>query len=417
MNIFSGLRSWATRQVLKLNSTSGWIGLSSTRAGVIVTPERALKNTAILRGVALLSETIAQLPIGVFEEESKKKAKYLPLYRVLSLRPNPHMTSFVFRELMMNCLVMQGNSYAEIVRNGAGDVVGLWPWRPDRVEISKDEEENIWYKYTPIDGTLSPVVLPAEEILHTKGAFSDGYSGKSLIQLAKESVGLSIAVEEYGSAFFGNGGRHEGALSTANKLAQPTVDRMKEQWKNRKTNRLLILEEGLEYKPFNLSPEESQFLETRKFQVGEIARILGVPPHMIGDLERATFSNIEHQGINFVTFSVMPWGKRIEQEMESKLLSDKQQIEYSIRFRVDGLLRGDMKSRFEGYAIAKNNGFMSGDDIREKEDLPPIPGGGGQVYTVQVNTMPADMLQNFWQATIDSRKSKEVKKEDGNNGI
>ena len=411
MGILSGLKGWATRQVLRLSSMEGWSAfVSPTRAGVSVTPESALRNTPILRSVALLSETIAQLPIGVYEEESKKKAKHLPLSLALSLEPNPHMSSFTFREYEMNCVLMKGNFYAEIVRNGAGQVVELWPWRPDRVQMYKDDKGGIWYEYRPMDGKSAPVVLPEKDILHIRGAFTDGYIGKSLIEIAREAVGLSLAVEAYGAEFFGNGGRHEGALTTPNKLKQETVDRMKTQWKTRKTSRLLILEEGLEYKPFALSPEESQFLETRKFQVAEVARIFGIPPHMLGDLERATFSNIEHMGISLVTYSFMPWIKRIEQEKERKLLTKKQQGVLIIRFNVDGLLRGDIKSRYEAYAIAKNNGYMSANDIRKKENMPPIE--GGDVYTVQVNTMPANLLQAFWQSKIDSTKSKEVIKKD-----
>lgn len=405
MGIMASLRSFLT-----LKSSEGWDSMiEPTIAGERVTPRQALKNVALMRGVALLSETIAQIPLGVFDESTKAHKRDLPLYHVLSTRPNPFMTSFHYREMLMNALVLDGNFYSEIVRNRKGEVVSIWPWRPDRVEAVKDIKGNLWYRYHPCDETQEPVTLPAEDVLHFVGPFPDGVYGKSLIQVAKEAIGLTLAAERYGARWFGSGGKPDGALTAPTKLKESTINLLKKQWKDRKTDRILILEEGLKYDPFSLPPEESQFIETRKFQTVEMARILGIPPHMIGELERATFSNIEHQGINFVTYTIMPWVKRIEQEMESKILTSAQQKTLSIRLRIEGLLRGDMKSRYESYAIGSNNGFLSANDIREKEDMPPIE--GGDVYKVPVNLMPANTAEDFWRAKIAESTGKGVKQD------
>lgn len=401
MGLLKSLRSW-----LGWTNVGNWKDfMKISKSGVTVSKDRALGNTAVLRSIALISETIAQVPLQVFDEKTKKPHKKKSLYRVLSLEPNKLMNSFSFWEMMINWAIADGNAFAEIERNGGGDIVGLWPWRPDRVRVYKDEKIDLWYEYTSDDGKQATV--PGRDMLHIVGAFPNGIFGQSLIVLAREAIGLAVGAEEYGASWFGNGGKPDAALTTDAKLKPETVEVLIKQWKNRQVDKVLILEQGLKYQPFSASPNESQFIETRKFQISEISRIFGVPPHMLGDLERATFSNIEHQGIQCVTYTFMPWMKRAEKEMERKLLNDTEKDTLSIRFNVDGLLRGDMKSRYEAYAVGRNNGFLSVNDVREKEDWPPIY--GGDTYVIPVNTMPAELMAPFWQSKIDGNQVKNAK--------
>lgn len=414
------MKNWAIRTALKLSLHDGWAGIfnSATYSGVTVTPKGALGNTPVLRAITILSETIAQLPLHVIDESQNKKKKALqhPLFRVLYLEPNSLMSSFEFRQLMMTCVCLYGNFFAEIEFNNAGDVVALYPWKNDKVILFKAEDNTLWYSYRTDSPNSKEILIPSRRVLHIKSFSDNGLWGKSPIQIAREAVALSQAAEAYGAKFFGSGGKPTGVFSTDSKLKGDTIDRLQEQWKKRmgdsSSTKTLFLEEGLKYQPISLSPEDSQFIETRKFQISEIARMFGVPPHMLFDLERATFSNIEHQSIEFVTFSILPWIKRIEQEMTRKLLTVKEQSRYLIQFNVSGLLRGDTKSRFESYAIGKNAGFLTTNDIRKLEDMDPKE--GGDVLWTPANTMPADISKDFWQSKI--TPAKEVNKIDDNKG-
>lgn len=420
LRVLDGVKSWAIRTVLRLSSYEGWSEIfnSATYSGVTVTPKGALGNTAVLRAITILSETIAQLPLHVIDESQNKKSKALdhPLFRVLYLEPNKLMSSFDLRQLMMTCICLYGNFFAEIEFNGAGDVIALYPWKNDKVTLFKAEDNTLWYSYRPDNLGDKEILIPGRRVLHIKAFSDNGLWGKSPIQIAREAVALSIAAEGYGAKFFGSGGKPTGVFSTDSKLKKDTIDRLQEQWKKRmgddNSTKTLFLEEGLKYQPISLSPEDSQFIETRKFQISEIARMFGVPPHMLFDLDRATFANIEHQSIEFVTFSILPWIKRIEQEMTRKLFTVKDQSRYLIQFNVSGLLRGDTKSRFESYAIGKNAGFLTTNDIRKLEDMEPKE--GGDVLWTLANTMPADISRDFWQSKI--TPVKEVNEIDGNKG-
>lgn len=414
MNIFQNMADWATRSLIKLSSITGWAGIVGppTSSGMAVSPKSAISNTAIFRAVVLLAESIAQLPLHVIDEKKRRQKAYEHhLYEALSLRPNPAMSSFDFRFIMVVNLGLRGNFYAEIVKDKGGRRRQIIPWRADRVTVLSDEKGGLWYRYTSENPEIGVVTAPAEDMLHVKFYTEDGINGKSPIQLAREAVGLSLAVERYGAGFFGSGGRPTGVLTTGKSLKQETLDRLRGQWTNNYegagAKKTLILEEGMDYKSISLSPEDSQFIATRKFQISEVARMFGVPPHMLADLEKATFSNIEHQSIDFVRFSLLPWIRRIEQEMTWKLLDEGERKRYSIWFNVDGLLRGDTKSRYESYAIGKNAGFMTVNEIREYEGLPPVD--GGDKLWVQANTMPADVSEEFWKAK--SYTGKEVKKD------
>ena len=271
-------------------------------------------------------------------------------------------------------------------------VVGRYPLLPNRMSVDRDEHGELVYTYTPMSDANTKlksdqsIKLRWEDVLHIPGLGFDGLVGYSPIAMARNAVGMPFACEEYGSAFFANGARPGGVLKHPGVLKDPS--KLRESWHavyggTMNTGRIAVLEEGVKYQQIAIPPEEAQFLETRKFQIDEIARLYRVPPHMIGDLEKSSFNNIEQQSLEFVKYTLNPWVVRWEQSLQKALLTDKEQKEYFIRFKVDGLLRGDYKSRMEGYAIGRQNGWLSANDIRSLEDLNPIEGEeGGDLYLI-----------------------------------
>lgn len=374
------------------------VGLSSwtTATGVEVTPETALQSTAVFACVRVLAETVASLPLPVYRRlpnGGKERAKDYYLYPILHDLPNPEMTSFELRETMMGHLGTWGNAYAEIdLQRGRGRAKELWPLRPDKMRVRR-RNGRLQYVYKLPDNVGGrTVVLPAERILHIRGFGFDGLVGYSPIHLARQAIGLSIATEEFGARFFGNNAIPGGVLEHPGELSDPAHKRLKESWEERHTglersHRIAILEEGMQFHDIGIPPEDSQFLETRKFQVIEIARLYRVPPHMIMDLERSTFSNIEHQSIEFVVHTIRPWLVRWEQAIRRDVQLPEERKEYFAEFLVDGLLRGDIKSRYEAYAIGRQNGWLSANDVREFENQNPI--NGGNVYLIPLNMIPA----------------------------
>ena len=364
-----------------------YFGTSS--AGKSVTAQTAIQLSTVYACVRVISETVASLPLGVYEatDDGNQKATDHPLYRLLHDEPNAEMTSFVFREVMLAHLLLYGNSYSQIIRSGKNSIVGLYPLLPDHMDVDRDSKGNLTYTYTTSDGKT--VVIKPTDVLHIPGLGFDGVMGYSPIALEKSAIGLGIASEEYGSKFFSNGARPSGILTHPNTVKNPKA--IRESWNtayggSSNANRVAILEEGMTFTPLSIPNNEAQFLETRKFQVEEICRIFRVPPHLVGDLEHATFSNIEHQSIDFAVHTIRPWLVRIEQAMNRALFAETEKGKYYVQFNIDGLMRGDYKSRMEGYAIARQNGWMSANDIRELENQNPIPAEeGGDAYLVNGN--------------------------------
>ena len=239
------------------------------------------------------------------------------------------------------------------------------------------------------------VRLSPYDVLHIPGLGFDGLVGYSPIAMAKNAIGLAIAAEEYGSKFYANGATPSGILEYPGTVKEP--DKVRESWNagfggSSNAHKIAVLEEGMKYTPISISPNEAQFLETRKFQINEIARIFRVPPHMVGDLEKSSFSNIEQQSLEFVKYTLEPWLVRWEQAMQRSLIPQDDKSKYFIKFNVDGLLRGDYQSRMQGYATARQNGWMSANDIRELENLDRIPAeDGGDLYLINGNMMPLSM--------------------------
>ena len=300
-------------------------------AGANVTPDSAMAASAVYACVRIISETIASLPLCFYErtgDRGKRKAREHPLYTILHDAPNAEMTSFAFRETLMAALLLHGNAYAQITRE-KGHISSLIPLLPQRMTVTRDTRTNaLIYTYSSDKGVY---ILPLTDILHVPGLSFDGVLGVSPIVLAKEAVGLALATEEFGARFFSNGARPGGVLEHPGLVRDP--EKIRKSWDavykgTRNSHRIAVLEEGLKYHEIGVAPEAAQFLETRKFQVNEICRIFRVPPHLVGDLEKATFSNIEHQSIEFVEHTIRPWLVRLEQAMTRVLLTPEERQKY-----------------------------------------------------------------------------------------
>lgn len=376
---------------------SDWLVGGRSVAGVAVNERTALTSTAVFAAVDILSRTLASLPLPVYRRlpgGGKERAPTHTLYAVLHDLANPEMTSYEFRQALMGHLCLWGNAYAEVQHDNAGRVIALWPLRPDRISIRRDDNGLI-YTYQLPDG--GQVGLRPPNIMHIRGLSSDGIVGYSPVRMAREAIGLALATEEFGARFFGNGSYPGGVLEHPGKLSDTAAERLKKSWEEMhkglaQSHRVAILEEGMTWQQVGIPPEDAQFLETRKFQVAEIARIFHVPPHMLGDLERATFSNIEEQSIEFVVHTMRPWLVCWEQAIKRDLFTPSENKTYFAEFLVDGLLRGDTQSRYEAYAIGRQNGWLSADDIRELENMNPLPDGQGKVYLIPLNMVPADSI-------------------------
>ena len=360
----------------------------SSTSGKTVNERTAMQTTAVYACVRILAETIAALPLHTYRYtvNGKEKAINHPLYYLLHSEPNPEMTSFVFRETLMGHLLLWGNAYAQIIRNGRGMVVGLYPLLPNKVIVNRNDQGVLYYQYEK-DGQF--YFLKSYEVLHIPGLGFDGLIGYSPIAMAKNAIGMAIATEEYGAKFFANGANPGGVLEHPGVVKDPA--RIRESWNavyqgSGNAHRVAVLEEGMKFQSIGIPPEQAQFLQTRKFQLNEIARIFRIPPHMIGDLDKSSFSNIEQQSLEFVMYTLDPWVVRWEQAIQRALLSESEKQQYFVKFNVDGLLRGDYQSRMNGYAVGRQNGWLSSNDIRELENLNRIPAeDGGDLYLVNGN--------------------------------
>ncbi|MCR5374876.1 MAG: phage portal protein [Lachnospiraceae bacterium] len=403
MGILSGLFRSRDKPTDRTAGSAYSFFLGGTASGKYVTERSAMQMTAVYCCVRILSEAVASLPLQFYrytDDGGKEKAVEHPLYFLLHDEPNPEMTSFIFRETLMTHLLLWGNAYSQIIRNGKGEVVALYPLMPDRMKVDRDEHGRLYYEYIvydtdDVDGRKGTdkvgrtVRLQPHDVLHIPGLGFDGLVGYSPIAMAKNAIGLAIATEEYGSKFFANGAAPSGVLEHPGTIKDPS--KVRESWQatfggSGNANKIAVLEEGMKYTPISISPEQAQFLETRKFQIDEIARIFRVPPHMIGDLEKSSFNNIEQQSLEFVKYTLDPWVSRWEQAMVRALLTPDEKKRYFFKFNVDGLLRGDYQSRMNGYATARQNGWMSANDIRELENLDRIPAEqGGDLYLINGN--------------------------------
>jgi len=386
MGVFDLFKRKAT-SAPPIQEYSGWGSPSAT--GVTVTENRAMGLSAHFACVRLIASTIASLPIHVYEQKKdggKNIVNSHPIAKLLRGKPNNEMTGFSFFESMQAQICNRGKAYAELVYDKNGYVCEIWPIPPGVCEPKRKDKNSPIEYYFPNSG----VTLPAWKILHIPGLGFDGINSFSPIQLFRQTIGLGLAVEEFGARFFGNGTNIGGFLQHPGKLTKEAHERlvtdMREKYSGiAKSHKMIILEEGMKFDKIGMPLEDLQFIETRKFTATEMARIHGVPPHLIGDLEKATFSNIEEQSIEAVTYAFRPWAIRWEKILNSKLFSIEEQEKYYIKFELDGLLRGNTKSRYDAYSIGLQQGFLNVDEVREKEDMNPLPDGQGKVYRFPLN--------------------------------
>ena len=407
MGIFSGLFKSRDKPQNRTTGSNYAFFFGGTTSGKAVTERSAMQMTAVYSCVRILAEAIAGLPLHLYRytpDGSKVKAVDHPLYLLLHDEPNPEMSSFVFRETLMTHLLLWGNAYAQIIRNGKNEIVALYPLMPNKMTVDRDEAGRLYYTYyrgsdEAIKDKDFAVTLHPSDVLHIPGLGFDGLVGYSPIAMAKNAIGLAIATEEYGAKFFANGAAPSGVLEHPGTIKDPS--RVREAWMSQfggsaNSGKVAVLEEGMKYTPISISPEQAQFLETRKFQINEIARIFRIPPHMVGDLEKSSFSNIEQQSLEFVKYTLDPWVIRWEQSIQRALLRPEEKKRYFAKFNVEGLLRGDYQSRMNGYAVARQNGWMSANDIRELENLDRIPAeAGGDLYLVNGNMLPMQRAGAF----------------------
>ena len=435
MGIFSGLFKSRDKPQNRTAGSNYAFFMGGTTSGKTVTERSAMQMTAVYSCVRILSEAVAGLPLHLYKyTDSGGKAMALdhPLYHLLHDEPNPEMSSFVFRETLMTHLLLWGNAYAQIIRNGKNEIVALYPLMPNKMSVDRDENGRLYYTYyrgldEAIKDKGSSVTLHPSEVLHIPGLGFDGLVGYSPIAMAKNAIGMAIACEEYGAKFFANGAAPGGVLEHPGTIKDP--QRVRESWQSTfggsgNANKIAVLEEGMKYTPIGISPEQAQFLETRKFQINEIARIFRVPPHMVGDLEKSSFSNIEQQSLEFVKYTLDPWVVRWEQSIQRSLFSRDEKAAYFVKFNLEGLLRGDYQSRMNGYAIGRQNGWMSANDIRELENLDRIPAeDGGDLYLINGNMLPLKNAGAFADTPTDDGKEEEpneeileLEKSDGDSG-
>lgn len=393
--------------------------LGGSTSGKVVTERSAMQMTAVYSCVRILSEAVAGLPLHLYRYKDgggKEKAIDHPLYRLLHDEPNPEMSSFVFRETLMTHLLLWGNAYAQIIRNGKGEIMALYPLMPNKMRVDRDEHGKLYYEYSHSSdeaGTMknTTVRLTPYDVLHIPGLGFDGLVGYSPIAMAKNAIGMAIACEEYGAKFFANGAAPSGVLEHPGVIKDP--QKVRDAWQSQfggsaNSNKVAVLEEGMKYTPISISPEQAQFLETRKFQINEIARIFRVPPHMVGDLEKSSFSNIEQQSLEFVKYTLDPWVIRWEQSLSRILFTDEEKKTLFFKFSVEGLLRGDYQSRMNGYATARQNGWMSANDIRELENMDKIPAEeGGDLYLINGSMLPMQNAGAYAEKETDKEETEQ----------
>ncbi len=386
---------------------------NKTVINISVTEDSAMRQSAVYACVRILAETIASLPLNVYERKADGKFKTIehPLYEILHNKPNEYMTSFSWRETIMSTILLRGNTVNNITRNGKGDVIRVFPYPYSRVTI---EIKDGGVVYTYKNENNQNEVLDNDSVFHIPGLSFNGIIGLSPITYAKEAIAYGIALEQFGEYFFENRTNIGGIAKHPGKLSEQGSDNLRKSLNDTyaglgNSHKLMLLEEGMEFMPVTIAPADAQYLELRKFQLEEIARIFRVPPHLLQDLTRSTNNNIEHQSIDFVVHSVRPWLVRIEQAINSRLFKDSEKGKYFAEFVVDGLLRGDTASRWEAYAKAIQNGVYSPNDVLEFENKNPYK--GGDKHFIQLNMQPVENVGKTDANIRNTQDSLEVRTE------
>lgn len=380
---------------------------NESSTGIHVDEGEAMGWTALGAAIRWVAETVATLPLNVYqrmEPRGKELARGHRLFRLLHDSPNPEQTSVEFWESYISQIMLWGNGYAEIVRDSGGNVQALWPIHPDRVKPDRDDDGTLFYevrlpKLDKNHRRREKAILLEDEIFHTRGFSESGVIGPNLTKRYKDTIGLGIATERYIGHFFGQGAQPGGVIEADGEVSEEAHTRMRDDWNAihrglDNSHRIAILEEGSRWRQITTDPEKAQALGLRQFQINEASRITKVPPHMLAQLERATFSNIEQQSLEFVIHTIRPWNVRLEARMRKDLFTQPERdAGLFAEFLVEGLLRGDSEARSQFYRIMFRNGIMTRNEIRAKENLNPLEEGeGGDKTYLQVSMMPTDRL-------------------------
>jgi HK97 family phage portal protein len=385
-----------------LKSDDAWAAYLSGK-GYHVSAETAIKVSAVLRCVDVVAKTMASLPLNLFKitENGREKAENHNLYKILYRMPNKYTTSYEFWHMYIFNLMLTKGAYAKIVRDRAGYIQELW--NIPTANVSDWKYNNVTSeRYVVVDlGGGKSEILYDENVMYTPNLrFSSDKDSENPIAIAADVLGLTMALNGYAKDFFENGSNLGGFIEHPETMSDKAYERFKESWKREyagiiNQHKVGFLEEGMKFSPIGRNPEESQALESRKFAVSEICRLFGVPPHKVFDLEHATFSNIEHQNIEYVQESITPMAVRIEQTIYRDLLTEKEQKKYYAKFNVNALMRGDIAARTAYYHNARQDGWLSANDIRELEDMNKLPPDqGGDVYAVNGNMIPLTAVPN-----------------------
>jgi len=379
-----------------------WLGMGSRSAsGMNVTPDTAMKVTAVFRAVTILAQTYGSLPLGVYrslDNGGKMLDRNHPLYEVLCRRPNRWQTSFEWREMMAGHFALRNRCYSEIISTGGAGVSELVPLHPDRVTPFWAPDGNIAFQYNPISGSSRIILRDEMHYMHGLSTGPDGITPLSPIAECREAIGLALATEDHGARLFSNGTRLGGVLKMAGHLKDdPARKNVLDSWKRAysgvsNTGKTALLEDGMEWQALGMSNEDAQFIDSRTMQIAEIARIFGIPPHMLYELSRSTNNNIEHQGIEFVTHTIRPGAIRREEAMERDLLFGTSRRTHSIGFDLDGLMRGDSAARAAYYSSALQNGYKNRNEVRIKEGDNPSAVKGMDDFTIQLNMTTIDKV-------------------------
>lgn len=371
---------------------------SETASGAFVTPDRAMKVGTVYACVRILSEAIGQLPLRLYRRdgEGRLPATDHPLHHVLAHRPNRWQTAYEFRQMAVSHICLRGNFFALIIRS-RGRVLELIPLDPRRVGVEQAADQSLTYTYQRHDGRSVQFKGGRNgEIFHVRGLTTDGVMGLSPIGAAREAIGLAMQTEAHGARLFKQGANMGGVLKVERALTEEAVTRLKKQLDEKHSGtanvgKWLVLEEGMDAANIGMTNEDAQFLETRKFQRSDIAMFFGIPPHMLGDVEKATSwgSGIEQQGIGFLQYTVNPWLVRFEQAGARDLLTDDEELDLYLRHNVEALLRGDFKSRQEGLQIQRRNGVINANEWRAIEEKNPRTDDDGDAYIVEMNMTPS----------------------------
>jgi len=370
-------RGWSLRDPALARAL---MSTSPTEAGVGITEGSALSIAAVWQAVRVISETVASLPLILYRRDgaARTRAAEHSLYFLLHDQPNPETPALVWRETILAHALTWGNGYAEIQRDFLGNPIALWIMTPDTIEPVRDEEDHLVYRQRRTDGGYT--VIPAADVFHIRGLCWDGLKGYSVVKTARDSLGLTMATERFGARWFGSGSRPSGVLEHPGRLSDDARTRLRDDWERlhsgvANSSRVAILEEGLKFEALSVPPEDAQFLGTRQFQLGEVARWFNLPPSKLRDTQASSYSSLEMENLQFLSETLRPWLIRFEQEISAKLLRPEERRTHYAEFLVEGLLRADQSTRYQAYAVGRNWGWLSVNEIRARENLDPIPGG------------------------------------------